>query len=51
MDIEILRSPDLLAKEINRLEKQMKQFSRELKFEDAAKVRDKVLELRAYIVQ
>ena len=51
VDIEILRSPDLLAKEINRLEKQMKQFSRELKFEDAAKVRDKVLELRAYIVQ
>src|SRR5699024_4171380 len=51
VDIEILRSPDLLAKEINRLEKQMKQLSRELKFEEAAKVRDTVLQLRTYIVQ
>ena len=45
VDISILRSPDLLAKEINRLEKLMKQMSRDLKFEDAAKTRDKVLEL------
>ncbi|WP_227431120.1 excinuclease ABC subunit UvrB [Psychrobacter sp. I-STPA6b] len=51
VDIEILRSPDLLAKEINRLEKEMKQLSRDLKFEEAAKVRDKVLELKEYIVQ
>ena len=51
VDIEILRSPDLLAKEINRLEKQMKQLSRELKFEEAAKVRDTVLQLKTYIVQ
>ena len=50
VDIEILRSPDLLAKEINRLEKEMKQLSRDLKFEEAAKVRDKVLELRDYMV-
>ena len=50
VDIEILRSPDLLAKEIGRLEKEMKQLSRELKFEEAAKLRDKVLDLKAYIV-
>jgi len=29
----------------------MKQLSRELKFEEAAKVRDTVLQLRTYIVQ
>ena len=50
VDISILRSPDLLAKEINRLEKLMKQFSRDLKFEDAAKTRDKVLELKAHLL-
>ncbi len=51
VDIEILRSPDLLAKEINRLEKEMKALSKDLKFEEAANVRDKVLELRSYIIQ
>ncbi len=51
VDIEILRSPDLLAKEINRLEKEMKALSKDLKFEEAASVRDKVLELRSYIIQ
>lgn len=51
VDIAILRSPDLLAKEINRLEKQMQTLSRELKFEEAAQVRDKVLELKAYVIQ
>ncbi|MEJ6070403.1 UvrB/UvrC motif-containing protein, partial [Psychrobacter sp. 16-Bac2893] len=50
VDISILRSPDLLAKEINRLEKLMKQMSRDLKFEDAAKTRDKVLELKAHLL-
>ena len=50
VDISILRSPDLLAKEINRLEKLMKQMSRDLKFEDAAKTRDKVLELKAHLI-
>ena len=50
VDISILRSPDLLAKEINRLEKLMKQFSRDLKFEEAAKTRDKVLELKAHLI-
>ena len=51
VDIAILRSPDLLAKEINRLEKQMQTLSRELKFEEAAQVRDKVLRLKAYVIQ
>ncbi len=51
VDIEILRRPELLAKEINRLEKEMKALSRELKFEAAAKARDKAMELKAYIVQ
>jgi len=50
VDISILRSPDLLAKEISRLEKLMKQMSRDLKFEDAAKTRDKVLELKAHLL-
>lgn len=50
VDIEILRSPDLLAKEIARLEKQMQMLSRELKFEEAAKVRDKVIELKGFLV-
>ncbi|WP_434353488.1 excinuclease ABC subunit UvrB [Psychrobacter sp. HD31] len=50
VDIEILRSPDLLAKEINHLEKEMKALSKELKFEEAASVRDKVLELKGYII-
>ena len=50
VEISILRSPDLLAKEINRREKLMKQFSRDLKFEDAAKTRDKVLELKAHLI-
>jgi len=50
VDISILRSPDLLAKEIKRLEKQMQQMSRDLKFEEAAKTRDRVLELKAHLI-
>ncbi|AME00762.1 excinuclease ABC subunit B [Moraxella osloensis] len=50
-DISILRSPDLLAKEIARLEKEMKALSRDLKFEEAAKVRDKVVSLREFVLQ
>ncbi|MDO4897281.1 MAG: excinuclease ABC subunit UvrB [Moraxella sp.] len=46
MDMEILQSPKLLAKEIHRLEKQMKALSGELKFEEAMKVRDKMLALK-----
>ena len=51
VDISILRSPDLLAKEIARLEKEMKALSRDLKFEEAAKVRDKVVSLREFVMQ
>ena len=51
VDISILRSPDLLAKEIARLEKEMKALSRDLKFEEAAKVRDKVVSLREFVIQ
>ena len=51
VDISILRSPDLLAQEIARLEKEMKSLSRDLKFEEAAKVRDKVVSLREFVLQ
>lgn len=51
VDISILRSPDLLAKEIARLEKEMKALSRDLKFEEAAKMRDKVLSLKEFVIQ
>ena len=51
VDISILRSPDLLTKEIARLEKEMKALSRDLKFEEAAKVRDKVVGLREFVLQ
>ena len=51
VDISILRSPDLLTKEIARLEKEMKALSRDLKFEEAAKVRDKVVSLREFVLQ
>lgn len=51
VDIDILRSPDLLAKEIHRLEKQMLNLSKELKFEEAAHIRDTVLELKSYMLK
>ena len=46
VEMEILQNPKLLAKEIDRLEKQMRALSSELKFEDAMKVRDKMLALK-----
>lgn len=51
VDENILHSPKLLAKEIARLEKQMQALSRELKFEEAAKVRDTVIALKELLVQ
>lgn len=48
---EILQSPKLIAKEITRQEKLMQSFSRELKFEEAAKVRDTVLALKDLMIQ
>ncbi|UNU73430.1 excinuclease ABC subunit UvrB [Moraxella nasovis] len=50
VDEEILRRPDLLVKEINRLEKQMKLLSKELKFEEAMKVRDTMLTLKDRLI-
>ena len=44
--MEILQNPDLLSKEIVRLERQMKALSKELKFEEAMQVRDKMLALK-----
>lgn len=46
IDVDILYNPTLLAKEINRLEKRIKTLSAELKFEEAIKVRDKLLALK-----
>ncbi|MFB6349546.1 excinuclease ABC subunit UvrB [Moraxella sp. ZJ142] len=51
VDENILHSPKLLAKEISRLEKQMQSLSRELKFEEAAKVRDTVIALKELLVK
>lgn len=51
VDESILHSPKLLAKEIARLEKQMQVLSRELKFEEAMKVRDTMLALKELLVK
>lgn len=48
---EILQSPKLIVKEITRQEKLMQSLSRELKFEEAAKVRDTVLALKELMVK
>ncbi len=50
VDIEILRSPDLLAKHINQLEKQMLALAKELKFEEASKIRDRILLLKEFLI-
>lgn len=50
VDMDILRSPDLLVKEISRLEKQMKELSKELKFEEAMKIRDKIVVLKEFVI-
>ena len=51
VDESILHNPKLLVKEINRLDKQMRQFSQALKFEEAAKVRDKLVALKGLLLQ
>lgn len=51
IDIEILQNPELLAKQINRLEKQMQTLSRDLKFEEAAKIRDTLIALKQTLIQ
>lgn len=50
IDVDILQSPKLLAKEITRLEKQIKTLSAELKFEEAIKMRDKMLALKEKMI-
>lgn len=50
IDEHILHNPKLLVKEINRLDKQMRQLSQELKFEEAAKVRDQVVALKTLLL-
>lgn len=50
VDEEILRRPELIVKEINRLEKQMRTLSAKLKFEEAARVRDVVLALKERLI-
>ena len=51
VDIQILRSPDLLAKHISQLQKQMQNLSKELKFEEAMKIRDKIAVLKEFVIQ
>lgn len=50
VEMEIMQNPTLLAKEITRLEKQMKALSKELKFEEAMQVRDKMLALKEHLI-
>ena len=50
VDESILRDPNLLAKHIKKREKDMMRLSKELQFEDAAKVRDEVLQLKELLV-
>lgn len=51
VDMQILRSPDLLAKHIMQLQKQMQALSKELKFEEAMKIRDKIAVLKEFVIQ
>ncbi|MDO4449961.1 MAG: excinuclease ABC subunit UvrB [Moraxella sp.] len=51
VDKEILRRPALMVKEISRLEKQMRELAKELKFEEAMKIRDKVSLLKEKLNQ
>ncbi|WP_410471831.1 excinuclease ABC subunit UvrB [Faucicola mancuniensis] len=51
VDIQILRSPDLLAKHISQLQKQMQNLSKELKFEEAMKIRNKIAVLKEFVIQ
>lgn len=51
IDEEILRRPALMVKEISRLEKQMRELAKELKFEEAMKIRDRVSLLKEKLNQ
>ncbi|WP_432806256.1 excinuclease ABC subunit UvrB [Moraxella nasicaprae] len=50
VDETILHNPQLTVKEINRLDKEMRKLSGELKFEEAAKVRDKIVALKQLLL-
>lgn len=47
----ILADPKLLAKHLAKLEKEMLKASRELQFEQAARIRDEILRLKAQMIQ
>ena len=47
----LLADPKLLAKHLSKLEKEMLKASRELQFEQAARLRDEILRLKAYLLQ
>ncbi len=50
IDEHLLRDPQLLAKHIKKLEASMLNFARELKFEDAARVRDELSRLKSQML-
>ncbi|WP_171304412.1 helicase-related protein, partial [Acinetobacter soli] len=47
----ILADPKLLAKHLAKLEKEMLKASKELQFEQAARIRDEILRLKAQMIQ
>ncbi|MGZ7880057.1 excinuclease ABC subunit UvrB [Acinetobacter soli] len=47
----ILADPKLLAKHLTKLEKEMLKASKELQFEQAARIRDEILRLKAQMIQ
>ncbi len=50
-DEHLVRDPKLLAKHIKQLEQAMTAAARELKFEEAARLRDEVGRFKAYLIQ
>ena len=47
----LLSDPKLFAKHITKLEKEMLKASKELQFEQAARLRDEIVRLKAYMLQ
>ncbi len=50
-ELYILADPKLLAKHLAKLEKEMLKASKELQFEQAARIRDEILRLKAQMIQ
>ena len=46
----IMADPKMFAKHINKLEKEMLKASKELQFEQAARIRDEILRLKAQML-